>query len=217
MVKKRSGITRRSQSPQARTLGPGTGEQSRAARAAGAEAGGLDSGPMNLALLEQLVRLMADGGLTSLELEDRDQRIALSKGGGISTGVMNATMPGLERLGDGGLPASQRMPSSTSADDALGSDADASRTAVSSTAGSAGLAEIKSPMVGTYYAAPSPDAKPFVQVGDRVGPDTDVCIIEAMKVFNNIKAETSGSIEKVLAESGQAVEYGQVLFLVRPT
>ena len=76
---------------------------------------------------------------------------------------------------------------------------------------------IKSPMVGTFYAKPSPDAKAFVSVGSVVGDDTDVCVIEAMKVFNNIKAEVKGTITKVLAEDGKPVEFGQVMFLVKPS
>lgn len=79
----------------------------------------------------------------------------------------------------------------------------------------AGLVEIGSPMVGTYYASPDPDSPPFVQVGSHVHPGTVVCILEAMKVFNEIKAELSGTIERVLVKSGQPVEYGQPLFLVR--
>jgi len=82
---------------------------------------------------------------------------------------------------------------------------------------SAGLVAIKSPMVGTFYAAPSPDAKPFVQVGSNVDDETDVCVIEAMKVFNNIKAETRGTIAKVMVANGQTVEFGTVLFLVKPS
>jgi acetyl-CoA carboxylase biotin carboxyl carrier protein len=82
---------------------------------------------------------------------------------------------------------------------------------------SAGLVAIKSPMVGTFYAAPSPDAKPFVQVGSNVDDETDVCVIEAMKVFNNIKAETRGTIAKVMVTNGQTVEFGTVLFLVKPS
>jgi acetyl-CoA carboxylase biotin carboxyl carrier protein len=81
----------------------------------------------------------------------------------------------------------------------------------------AGLKHIKSPMVGTFYAAPSPDAKPFVNVGSKVDEETDVCVIEAMKVFNNIKAELRGTIAKILVSSGQAVEFGQTLFLVKPS
>ena len=78
------------------------------------------------------------------------------------------------------------------------------------------LLEIKSPIVGTFYAKPSPDSEPYVEIGSSVGPQTIVCIIEAMKVMNEIKAETSGTIVDVLVTDGQAVEYGQVLFKVRP-
>lgn len=76
--------------------------------------------------------------------------------------------------------------------------------------------EIRSPMVGTFYASPDPESPPFVQVGSHVGPSTVVCILEAMKVFSEIKAETSGIIERIQVKDGQAVEYGQALFLVRP-
>lgn len=78
------------------------------------------------------------------------------------------------------------------------------------------LVEVKSPMVGTFYQSPSPDAAPFVAVGDKVKPDSVVCIVEAMKLFNEIEAETSGEIAQILVEDGQLVEYGQPLFLVKP-
>jgi acetyl-CoA carboxylase biotin carboxyl carrier protein len=78
------------------------------------------------------------------------------------------------------------------------------------------LAEIKSPMVGTFYGAPNPDGDPYVSVGDAVGKDDVVCIIEAMKVMNEIKAECSGRIAEVCAKNSQPVEFGQVLFRVRP-
>jgi len=79
----------------------------------------------------------------------------------------------------------------------------------------AGLRDITSPMVGTFYRTPSPDAPPFVDVGKPVNEDTVVCIIEAMKVMNEIKAELSGTIAEVVAESGKPVQFGQVLFRVR--
>jgi len=79
-----------------------------------------------------------------------------------------------------------------------------------------GLETIRSPMVGTFYAAATPDAEPFVSVGTRVEPDTVVCLVEAMKVFNEIKAELTGTIEKVLVDNGDAVEFGQPLFRVKP-
>jgi acetyl-CoA carboxylase biotin carboxyl carrier protein len=79
------------------------------------------------------------------------------------------------------------------------------------------LIPIKSPTPGTFYKAPSPDAEPFVKVGSRVTPTTVVCMIEAMKIFNEIPAECNGVIAEVLVENQQPVEYGQVLFQVDPT
>ena len=76
--------------------------------------------------------------------------------------------------------------------------------------------EIKSPMVGTFYRAPSPESGPYVEVGSEVDPETVVCIIEAMKVMNEIKAEVRGVITQVLAESAKPVEFGQPLFVIRP-
>lgn len=75
---------------------------------------------------------------------------------------------------------------------------------------------IRSPMVGTFYTAPDPESPPFVKVGDQVSPDTVVCLIEAMKVYNEIKAETSGRITRILVSNAQAVEFDQPLFAVAP-
>lgn len=77
------------------------------------------------------------------------------------------------------------------------------------------LKEIKSPMVGTFYSSPSPDAPPFVSVGQTVTPDTVVCIVEAMKVMNEIKAEVSGTIAEISADNGKPVQFGQALFRVK--
>ena len=78
------------------------------------------------------------------------------------------------------------------------------------------LVEIKSPIVGTFYSQPSPDSEPYVEIGSPVDPQMVICMIEAMKVMNEIKAETSGTIAEILVTNGQAVEYGQVLFKVKP-
>lgn len=166
-------------------------------------------GPLSLPLLERLVRLMDDNGLTDLQVEDGEQRVILSRSG------MGGAISGPASIGGNALPMPAQGASSQSPASMPSSPSATVPSHGRSEAGAV-LVEIKSPMVGTYYASSSPDAKPFVKIGDRVGPDTDVCIIEAMKVFNNIKAETSGTIEKILAENGQPVEYGQVLFLVRP-
>ncbi|MFA5007726.1 MAG: acetyl-CoA carboxylase biotin carboxyl carrier protein [Candidatus Omnitrophota bacterium] len=77
-----------------------------------------------------------------------------------------------------------------------------------------GLIEIKSPMVGTFYRAPSPGAKPYVEIGDTIKPGDVVCIIEAMKLMNEIKAEIGGKVTEVLVENGQPVEFGQTLFVL---
>jgi acetyl-CoA carboxylase biotin carboxyl carrier protein len=76
--------------------------------------------------------------------------------------------------------------------------------------------EIKSPLVGTFYATPSPDSDPYVEVGTHVDAQAVVCIVEAMKVMNEIKTEISGTIAEILVVNGQAIEYGQVLFRIRP-
>lgn len=80
----------------------------------------------------------------------------------------------------------------------------------------ASLHKVTSPMVGTFYQSPSPDAAPYVKVGDKVGEESIVCIVEAMKLFNEIEAEIKGEIVEVLVKDGQLVEYGQPLFLVKP-
>jgi acetyl-CoA carboxylase biotin carboxyl carrier protein len=79
-----------------------------------------------------------------------------------------------------------------------------------------GTEHFTSPMVGTFYRAPSPESEPFVQSGDKVGPETTLCIIEAMKVMNEIKAERNAEIIEVLVENGAPIEFGQPLFLIKP-
>ena len=78
------------------------------------------------------------------------------------------------------------------------------------------LAEVKAPMVGTFYVSPSPDAAPFVEIGSQVNPDTVICIVEAMKVMNEIKAEIRGTVVEVAATNGKPVEFGQTLFRINP-
>ena len=80
-----------------------------------------------------------------------------------------------------------------------------------------GFLEVTSPMVGTFYAAPAPDAEPYVDVGQRVGPGTVLCIIEAMKLMNELESEVEGTVARIMVENAQPVEYGQVLFLIDPS
>jgi acetyl-CoA carboxylase biotin carboxyl carrier protein len=153
---------------------------------------------MDLELLEELVKMMGTHDLNTVDVRNGDRRIVLKRGAVAAQTVTYAAPAHAAPPAAAPVSASPGSPAPSPAD----SDA--------------GLVSIKSPMVGTFYAAPSPDAKAFVQVGSVVDEDTDVCVIEAMKVFNSIKAECRGTIAKVLVSNGSTVEFGQVLFLVRP-
>lgn len=170
---------------------------------------GANNSPMNVDLLEQMTRLMRDNDLNTVDVRDGDRRVILKRGAVVapnaSSGIMYA-QPAIAHhatAGNPGLPS----PATTGSGGSV--------PAVTDT--EAGLVPIKSPMVGTFYTAASPDAKPMVSVGAQVDEETDVCIIEAMKVFNNIKAEIKGTISKILVSNGQTVEFGQALFLVKPS
>ena len=160
---------------------------------------------IDLKTLKNLVKLMADQDLTELDLEDeKGEKVRLRRRG---------NQPEVQYVtgGPAAPPPAAAAPAPHPAAP-VASDDGGSEAASSEAAGPT----IDSPMVGTFYAAPSPDADDFVSVGSRVEPDTVVCIVEAMKVFNEIKAETSGTIKKVLIENGQAVEFGQPLFEIDP-
>ena len=169
--------------------------------------------PMDVELLERLVRLMASHDLNTVDLRDGEQRVVLKRGalsaGGGSPGIMHHLAHPMYAPSHG--------PSAPTSVSSAGAPTSASSTPPGAGESDRDLVAIKSPMVGTFYSASSPDAKPFVSVGSQVDEETDVCIIEAMKVFNNIKAECRGTIAKALVGNGQVVEFGQVLFLVKPS
>jgi acetyl-CoA carboxylase biotin carboxyl carrier protein len=146
--------------------------------------------------IRRLVELMNDHDLAEIDLRDADIRIRIRKGHEPVIAPMAASPV---------LPAAYEPAPAKSAPPAPSAPAAASEEH---------LSVIKSIMVGTFFASPSPDAPPFVKVGDRVGPETTICIIEAMKVFNEIPAGISGQIVAVLVESGDPVEFGQPLFKV---
>lgn len=146
---------------------------------------------MDVEQIKALVGLMSDNGLSEIIIRDGESRIILRRG------VMGGGAPMVA------MPAAPvPVPAASPATPAPAPDA--------------GLREIKAPMVGTFYASPEPDAPPFIKVGASVDADTVVCIIEAMKVFNEIKAECSGTIERVMVSNASPVEFGQPLFQVRP-
>ena len=144
---------------------------------------------MDLRKIKSLVELMNENALAEVDLEEEGMKVRLKKfgaGGPVSATVPAPSVPAASPAG-GSQPAPAADPGPS----------------------------IKSPMVGTFYRAAAPGAKPFVEPGGRVGKDTVVCIIEAMKVMNEIKAECEGTIEEALAQNGQAVEFGQPLFRIR--
>ncbi len=157
-------------------------------------ASGGSGSPMDLALLEKLVKLMAANDLNTIELREGERRVTLKRGpaGPIITAAHAA-------------PVAAPAPASSSGAASGPAKDDESN-----------LLRITSPMPGTFYAAPKQGEKPFVSVGSKVDEQTDVCIIEAMKVFNNLPAGVSGTITRICVEDGQPVEFGTVLFLVKP-
>jgi acetyl-CoA carboxylase biotin carboxyl carrier protein len=159
--------------------------------------------PMDLDLLTQIVELMAAADLNTVDVRDGDRRVILKRGAPSAPVQMYS----------GPQPMAQQASVTTPARSAESAGQLSASTPVDD---EAGLKRIVSPMVGTFYAAAKPGEKPFVGVGSRVGDDTDVCIIEAMKTFNNIKAECNGTVARILVQDGQPVEFGTVLFLVKP-
>ena len=151
--------------------------------------------------LKELVRLMVVNDLTEIDLRDSQEQVTLKRTG-------PQVIPQVVHVpAAAGHPSA--APAAAVAKQAVAADADVD--------GDDDLIAIESPMVGTFYAAAGPDKPPLVKVGSSVGPDTVVCLIEAMKVFNEIKAETSGVIERILVKNGEPVEFGQKLVLVRPS
>ena len=144
---------------------------------------------MELKDIKAIIDLMLKNDLSVFEMEKDGFRLKLQKGGGDQPIV---SPPSPTPAVSNGPPAAVPPPTETTA-----------------------LKDIVSPMVGTFFRAGSPDAPPFVDVGKAVTEETVVCIIEAMKVMNEIKAETSGVIAEVVAENGKPVQFGQVLFRVR--
>ena len=153
---------------------------------------------MDLRKLKTLIDLVSESNVSELEITEAEGKIRIVKGGGAV--VQHYAMP--MAMGTQQMAPQMAAPSAELAT--------AAPAAVAAPAGHT----VKSPMVGTFYRAPSPGAKPFVEVGDTIKEGETVCIIEAMKILNEIEADKSGTVVKVLCESGQAVEYGQPLFVI---
>ncbi|MEY2428961.1 MAG: acetyl-CoA carboxylase biotin carboxyl carrier protein [Verrucomicrobiota bacterium] len=154
---------------------------------------------MDLKDIKAIIDLMKKNSVSEFELEKQDFKIRLKRGGnGGAIGVSYEDNPVLtySQAAPAGMAAAPPAPAAAPVSTEL---------------------EIKSPMIGTFYRAPSPESASYIEVGSEVNPDTVVCIIEAMKVMNEIKAEAKGQITQVLLENAKPVEFGQPLFKLRPT
>ncbi|MDQ3179382.1 MAG: acetyl-CoA carboxylase biotin carboxyl carrier protein [Acidobacteriota bacterium] len=152
---------------------------------------------LNMDELHELANLVEQHGFTDFEFENANIRVRLSKN----------PAPQIFQAAQTYAPAATP--------DAQGKTETATETTTAETATDEDLHKITSPIVGTFYRSPSPDKDPYVKEGSNVSPDTIVCIVEAMKLMNEIEAEVSGEVVKIYVENGQPVEYGQPLFGIR--
>jgi len=149
---------------------------------------------MNIKEIKEMINLMNENGLVELEVEKEDMRIRLKKtAAGLESPIV------IERQGMVPLPAAAGQ---------LGPETDTKNLVKT--------VEIKSPMVGTFYRAPNPEAPPYIEAGQVIEPGQVICIIEAMKLMNEIKSEIRGKILEILVDNAEPVEFGQSLFLIEP-
>jgi acetyl-CoA carboxylase biotin carboxyl carrier protein len=148
---------------------------------------------MDLRKLKKLIDLVQESGIAELEITEGEEKVKIVKGGAVS--VMTAAAPA---AAPAPAAAMEAKPAATPPAEPTGQEGHV----------------VKAPMVGTFYRSPSPDAKPFVEVGQSVKEGDTICIIEAMKLMNEIEADASGVVKAVLVENGQPVEYGQPLFIL---
>ena len=153
---------------------------------------------MDLKDIKAIIDLMKKNSISEFELERQDFKIRLKRGSAASGPAVNYDEAPSQTFIQGGAVSTS-----------------GTLTTPPAAAGASEL-EIKAPMIGTFYRAPSPEAANYIEVGSEVNPDTVVCIIEAMKVMNEIKAEVKGIISQILVENAKPVEFGQPLFKIRP-
>lgn len=167
---------------------------------------------IDLSFLKRLIETVESSDIDTLEISRWATKIRISKSpsvvyAGNAIGTPQLSVRADANSGEGGAAAAaQRAREETAASEAA---AQAAETAA--------LVEVTSPMVGTFYRAPAPDADPYVEVGDRVKVGQTLCILEAMKLMNELESEVNGTIREICVENAEPVEYGQVLFRVDPT
>lgn len=153
---------------------------------------------MDLRKVKKLIELLEESNLNELEIREGEESIRLSRGGPIMQAAPMPAAPAAEAQ----QSAAVRYAGQDDSDSARASDIPSGH-------------QVTSPMVGTYYAAPEPDAPPFVSVGSKVQAGDTLCVIEAMKIFNQIESDTSGTVVHIQKDSGEAVEYGELLFVIQ--
>ncbi|HTZ48506.1 MAG TPA: acetyl-CoA carboxylase biotin carboxyl carrier protein [Verrucomicrobiae bacterium] len=159
--------------------------------------------------IEQLLRFMSEHNLEEFEYSRGDLRIRLKKPG---SNMVLAARPAAEIIVPGAVPTAAASPAG-----ATGGSSPSGTAAEADLRGGEDLFLVKSPIVGTFYGSPSPGSEAFVKVGSYVEAGQTLCIVEAMKLMNEIESETSGEVLRIFAENGQPVEYGQPLFGIRPS
>jgi acetyl-CoA carboxylase biotin carboxyl carrier protein len=173
---------------------------------------------MNLKELKEIIDIVSEKGFAEFEIERQGFRLRITR---FSEQPVSASQPAAEHsankpaavepLPKAALQEVSRPPVASG----VPAVAAQKRMAEAAAAAEPALHLIRAPIVGTFFRSPSPDSDPFVEVGSRVGPDSVVCIIEAMKLMNEIQAEISGTVEQIFAENGMPVEYDQPLFGIR--
>jgi acetyl-CoA carboxylase biotin carboxyl carrier protein len=162
---------------------------------------------MDFEFLDKLIRAMDASSLDSIEIDRGGTRIRLAKTPPAGSGVMYAASPAI---------AAPAVPLASAASTAAPTPAAPPAAAPEAPILGSNWVDVTSPMVGTFYRASSPDAPSFVDIGGRIVPGDTLCIIEAMKLMNELEAEVNGIVREVLVQNGEPVEYGQVLFRVEP-
>lgn len=152
--------------------------------------------------IRSLIDLMKKNGVAVFKMERDGFKITLKTSEATVSHSVVTSQPMLAYSGPAAQPTSASEP-------------DASAPAPAAAPAASGGIEIKSPMVGTFYSSPSPDSPTFVSVGQEITPDTVICIIEAMKVMNEVKAEVAGTVTEICAENGKPVQFGQVMFRLK--
>jgi len=154
---------------------------------------------MDLKLVKKLLDLISESDVNEVSIEEGDFKIKIKKASETAAQTVQYQMPQQPQAPAAPQPAE---PTGENKDDDTGSGQPAGEV-------------VKSPIVGTFYEAPSPDSDPFVTVGGRIEAGETICIVEAMKIMNEIEAEFSGTVQKILVESGSPVEYDQPLFIIK--